>query len=831
MKLTRTTSVFVIALMLTSHISCTDSGTFRADFNNVNDRIWIGNDFWSIPLEDWKIEDGRIIGKGIVPDSRVNILTRIISPGAGTFELKARFGLLEKRDKGGSAGFRVGIIDGEDPDLRSACYFGKGINAGVDIGGFAFLGDKKFDLPGDFGFDDFQVQVNGSNNKLKMKVLDDRNSQLAELEYNMEGLHGLVAIVINKAVEEGGKTGNSSFWADDLELRGSKITESEDNSFGPVLWTMYTLSKKTLKIMALLPPIGVADNQNVSLQISRNGKWEKVADEMLEPDSRTVVFKLTGWPSEMSADYRIEYIERDKNGNETTFYYPGTIQRDPVDRPLRFGGLTCQFFYGFPYTPLVNNLRKLNPDILYFSGDQIYEGNGGYPIKRNPADVSILSYLGKYYMFGWAFGDLMRNCPTICTPDDHDVFHGNLWGEEGEDKPEGMDPSDSRGFMQSVKMVNAVNRTQCGQLPDPWDPTPVKRGMSVWYTGLTYGRVSFAIISDRIYKSGPERVAVWEGRNDHLKEPLKDMSILDKPELQFLGERQMNFLSHWIEDWEGADMKALLSQTVFTNAATHHGQISGYLYGDLDSGGWPKSGRDAAIRLMRKGSVFQICGDQHIPSLIQYGLDDFRDAGWCFCTPAISNMYLRWFLPDELGRDTLDRPEHGFPDTGKYTDAFGNKNYVYAIGNPGENVVDRDSRYSHAQLRSSGFGFVTFDQKERSIKIDSWRFIADVENPDPVRDEFPGWPLTISQYDNYGLGAKVRLPAIKVNESDQLIRVYNAESGELLYVTRIKGNTIQPLIRIKGKFNILIGEGSRTKELTGILPLSGQAEKLIEVNL
>ncbi len=109
-----------------------------------------------------------------------------------------------------------------------------------------------------------------------------------------------------------------------------------------------------------------------------------------------------------------------------------------------------------------------------------------------------------------------------------------------------------------------------------------------------------------------------------------------------------------------------------------------YLYGDLDSGGWPKSGRDKAIRLMRKGAVFHINGDQHVPSLVQYGLKNYRDADWSFCTPAIAVMYLRWFLPDELGYPVVDRPEHNYPNTGKYTDAFGNKNYVYAIGNPGK---------------------------------------------------------------------------------------------------------------------------------------------------
>jgi hypothetical protein len=415
-------------------------------------------------------------------------------------------------------------------------------------------------------------------------------------------------------------------------------------------------------------------------------------------------------------------------------------------------------------------------------------------------------------MFGWAFRDVLRDRPTICTPDDHDVFHGNLWGESGIAKPGGAGSSDTRGFMQSVKMVNVVNRTQCGQLPDPYDPTPIEQGMSVWYTDLTYGRISFAIVSDRIYKSGPEAVSDWEGRHDHMKEPREDLSFLDKAGVTMLGDRQMTFLNNWIANWTNTDMKVLLSQTVFANVATHHGGLEGYLYGDLDSGGWPKSGRDKVIRLMRKGAVFHINGDQHVPSLVQYGLENYHDAGWSFCTPAIAVMYLRWFLPDEVGYPVLDRPEHGYPNTGKYTDAFGNKNYVYAIGNPGKITIDENSRYNHAQIRSSGFGFVTFDKAERSINIDAWRFKANVDDPNPIRDQFPGWPKKISQFDNFGAGAENLLPEIVVNKPNQLIEVRKTATNELIRIFRMQGNSVQVKLFHPGTFNIKVGEGEHIQE-------------------
>jgi alkaline phosphatase D len=813
--------VALFACVLVAACSCTrDNGTTHT-FDNIHDRIWAGKHFWSIPLEDWKVMDGSLHSTGTVPDSRVNLLTHVLSPKPGSFAVSVDAGVYEAGDAPGSAGLLIGVRDEEDPDVRAACYFGGGIRAGVSLQGFAFLDDQRAALPDGFDFSAVNIAVTGNNQRLTLKVTDSSGKSPDELTLRIEGIEGLVAIANNPILSGDHSPGNSLFHFDNLKLSGSKVTARPDNAFGPILFTQYTLSRGTVKLMAFIPPIGEEDNQEISLQLYQSGRWETVARESMDPDSRTALFRLENWDETEDVAYRVEYIETGKDGTRTPEYYTGTVRRDPVDRPLKFAGLTCQFTSGYPYTPLVENLAKLDPDILYFSGDQVYEPNGGYPIKREPADVSIVNYLGKYYMFGWAFGDLMRERPVICTPDDHDVYHGNLWGEAGAPMPPGRGTGDSPGFRQPVEMVNVVNRTQTGHLPDPYDPTPIEQGMSVWYTGLTYGRVSFAIVSDRIFKTAPEAVSDWDGRHDHMKEPREDMSFLDIPGLVKLGRRQEDFLDTWILDWEGAAMKVLLSQTVYANVATHHGGMMEYLFADLDSGGWPKSARDRIVGLMRKGAVFHINGDQHLPSMVQYGLHGYRDAGWSFCTPAICSIYVRWFLPDELNAPVLDRPEHGHSNTGRYEDSFGNRNYVYAIGNPGKVVQDNTSRYSNAQIRVAGFGMITFDQVERTIDIDSWRFLADVESPHPLRDQFPGWPLTLSQFDNLGMGAGHFLPEMTVNEPDQVIQIWNENTGELEQVFRMKGNKFQPALYEAGTYKVIIGEGNNKKEITGLNTIQG----------
>jgi alkaline phosphatase D len=598
---------------------------------------------------------------------------------------------------------------------------------------------------------------------------------------------------------------------------------------------MYTLNRGVVKLTTQMPPLGTEDNKTVQLHLKEEERWQKIDEQQIDAEARTATFRIDDWDASSDTPYRLVYTEKAKSGETQDFYYEGAIRRDPVDRPLVLGGLTCQYGTGFPYTPLVKNVTTYDPDMLYFSGDQIYEGNGGYSIIRFPARKAILNYLGKWFMFGWAFGDLMKDRPTVCTPDDHDVYQGNLWGEGGKKIPfadwQRYSGTDG-GYVQPAEMVNVVHRTQCSHLPDSFDPTPIEQGILPFYTDLVYGRVSFAIISDRMFKSGPNEVAFWEGRADHLTFKLPDVSVLDRPDLEFTGKRQLHFLEQWVEDWRGADMKVLLSQTVFANIATHHGANQMVLFGDLDSGGWPKTARDRALQTIRKGFAFHIVGDQHLPSLSQYGIDDYGDGGWCFCTPAIFVGYERRFLPDELGWNIIDSPDHENPNTGFYEDPFGNPHYVYAVGNPVDEPVQKP-RYQHGQEKSSGYGLVRFDQKERTITIEAYHFLADPSNKN-ADNQFPGWPHTVSQFDNYDRQASGYLPTLQVSGiRNPVLMVTNEKTGELEYAVRIKGNRWTPKVFSTGHFTIKIGDPDKNKWkiLTHLQPQSKKSDKTLEIEL
>ena len=188
-------------------------------------------------------------------------------------------------------------------------------------------------------------------------------------------------------------------------------------------------------------------------------------------------------------------------------------------------------------------------------------------------------------------------------------------------------------------------------------------------------------------------------------------------------------------------------QPNLAGVATHHGNYDGYLKADLDAGAWPQTARNRAVDLLRPSKALHINGDQHLTTLSQYGVGEQRDSNWSFCTPAIAAGYPRWWRPDEVGMPHQNRPAHGNDNTGEYLDGFGNKVYVYAVGNPVGGKAP--NRYDKAHEKGSGFGFVTFDTEALTYHIESFRFSIDPTDGKP-ENQFPGWPVTIQQAENGG---------------------------------------------------------------------------------
>lgn len=792
------------------------SPSLVSQWHNTHDRVWLGADFWANPMEDWVIRDGRAecLSKG--GGRNIHLLTHQLTDPQGSFTISTRLvvveqGMVEQGREPG-AGIRIGIHSDLN-EYRSNCFASGGINAGL-AGHQLVIGERKQAITSTAKPNDVRLTLSGrpqgDGYALTLTAHDFASGvSLGSLTHEVQprAILGNIAVVNNFDPQFRRESGSRFAFAD-LTVAGNAFTVRREHRFGPILWSMYSLSDSrsadgwVMKISALTPPLGEHDDKTVELQLQRAGQWESIGPAPLHQDAWVATFRLPHWDASTATPYRLVYNQRHKDGSVVTSQWAGTVRPNPEGRPVVVGGLTCQNDYAFPYAPVADNILKLDPDLLFFSGDQLYENHGGFGVVREPADRAILNYLRKYYQFGWAFGEAMRDRPTLCIPDDHDVFHGNLWGEAGAPMAEGS-TSSAGGYIQPVRMVEVVHATNTAHHPDLYDPTPIKQGMSVYYGDMVYGRISFAIIGDRQFKSGPERVDTGSGRADHVPDPEFDTSVLDQPGLEMLGERQERFLEHWVEDWRGADMKVLLSETVFAGVATHHGSYDGYLKADLDSGGWPQTPRNRAVRIIRKGFPLHINGDQHLASLVQYGADEQRDGSWSFCTPAIAVGYPRWWRPDELGMPHANRPEHGLPNTGKYVDGFGNYVYVYAVGNP--QVATERNRYDRAHQKGSGFGVITIDPQQRTYKCDCYRFLIDATAGRP-EDQFPGWPVTLKQTDNYGRKHAGYLPERRVDGvAKPVIKVLD-DAGEVVYAIRATGDTFKPFVFQSGTYTVVIGD-------------------------
>ena len=430
---------------------------------------------------------------------------------------------------------------------------------------------------------------------------------------------------------------------------------------------------------------------------------------------------------------------------------------------------------------IVANLQRQDPDLLFFAGDQTYHHT---------------EHTFGFLEWGIQFRDIIRDRPVITIPDDHDVGQGNIWGENGRKarSPAGSDG----GFFYPAKFVNMVQRAQTWHLPDPVDPQKIERGIGVYFTNLRVGGIDFAILEDRKFKSGPEgKIPKMGPRPDHINDPSYDRKSVDVDGLKLLGDRQLKFLNDWSQDWSGAEMKCALSQTAFCGAVHLHGQESNRLLADLDSNAWPQTGRNKALKEIRRAWAPHLCGDQHLAVVVKHGIDEHRDGPYGFTSPALVNtIYGRWWHPEDEKPGPNAIADSPLPWTGDYLDGLGNKIHMMAYANPEDR---RDET-----KRSDGYGLVRFNKKDRTVTMECWPRFIDVRNGD--QGQFPGWPLTIKMEDNDGRQPIGYLPMIQVNGAEKpVIQVVHEASGEVLYTVRALSNVFRAPVYKEGPHTIRVG--------------------------
>ncbi|MEM7452723.1 MAG: metallophosphoesterase family protein [Planctomycetota bacterium] len=564
----------------------------------------------------------------------------------------------------------------------------------------------------------------------------------------------------------------------DSRARGEWWTKPVNNNFSMsldvprnevVAFAVYThdinsygdSSDCVLKMSAQLFPLKPGEAMEVRLELEQDGEFVEVAREQVVFPGWSAHFRIEPWDSSRDVRYRV------RHGEEAMF--EGLIRKNPIDKDvIVVGNLSCNSKRTpGPRATIVENLKQIDPDFLFFAGDQ--------------------SYHHKEHTYGWLefgmqFRDILRDRPVVTIPDDHDVGQANIWGENGIEATNPQGPSG--GYFYDPRFVNMVQRCQTWHLPDAYDPTPVERDITVYYTRLRIGGVDFAIVEDRKFKSGPEgKIPEMGPRPDHINDPSYDRSAVDLEGLKLLGDRQLAFLNNWSQDWTGAQMKVVLSQTAFCGAVHLHGSEDNRLLADLDSNAWPQTGRNRALTEIRRARATHLCGDQHLAVVVKHGIESHRDGPYAFTSPAIVNtIYGRWWHPEDEQAGPNAVEGSPLPWTGDFLDGLGNRINMMAYANPPNRQDERQ--------RGDGFGVARFNKKTGEVTFECWpRFTEDVSSDDA---QYDGWPITINSRDNDGREPVAWLPTITVQNCEQpVVQVVRLSDGEVLYTFRSREASVR----------------------------------------
>ncbi|MEP4078521.1 alkaline phosphatase D family protein [Haloferula sp.] len=740
------------------------------------ERPWIGKEFWANPAEDWNLSNGRIINRFSGGNRNAVILTAEVGPAEAAFTFRVRIDQVSFETTGeGFVGMELGR-KGRFNDFRDSAIYGVGLMVGVDFKGRPFIGfpeesSDKIDLP--LEGEVFEFKAKPAEDGLydcTLNLIDVAGKTKGTCSRKIHGsyLEGLVAVTAssrpprpsnfleprpeNLPAVPTARGGEARFAFSDILLNGDKVIARPEQSFGPIAWCTHTLDNNgILRLLVQSVPMARESGLEVSLELGDR----KVSAKKLDSSSRTALFRVLKVSTDQDTPYKVTLA------GDT---WEGIIPALPKKGEVVITSLSCNDSSGFPHNDLVENVRAQDPDLITFHGDQIYEGIGGYNLiyDQRPNDRAVISYLRKYYMHGWTWREILRNTPSITIPDDHDVFHGNLWGAGGKaaDITRGfMNPAqDSGGYKMSVEFVNAVHRSQTGNLPEPADPSPCRSGISVYFTRFLFGPLDMVVLSDRQFKSAPAplypKAEIVNGWVQNLNwNPIDDSA---HPEAELLGARQETFLRNWAKKpAEGSKFRVAISQSpwcapqTLPTATTSDADVPGMKIlkhgdyapddepkADFDTNGWPQNKQKLALSSLKQAKAVHITGDQHLGTTGQYGIETWGDGPWWISSPAIANIWPRRWMPAEEGKKRRSGdPKH----LGDFRDGFGNAITLHAVANPKD--IDREP----ARLFDRAVGYVVtrWNPANGQTSLEAWPFWASPAKPAPDNQPYPGWPVVI----------------------------------------------------------------------------------------
>ena len=117
---------------------------------------------------------------------------------------------------------------------------------------------------------------------------------------------------------------------------------------------------------AQLYPLLEDESRTVRLEFKADDTWKEVTTTAVNELGWTAHFRMDDWDNTKDVAYRV------RHGDKAQF--EGMIRKDPIDKDvIVVGNLSCNSSRtSGPRPKIIENLKRQNPDLLFFAGDQTY---------------------------------------------------------------------------------------------------------------------------------------------------------------------------------------------------------------------------------------------------------------------------------------------------------------------------------------------------------------------------------------------------------------------------------------------------------------------------
>ena len=743
--------------------------SIKFNWNKIPDQAWLGYSFWCNSYLDWKVENNRVIAFPFHRHKRTaHYSAQQIKRKSGLLKISVTTGFSKSRNSG-HLGLLIGagsnqinektnlLIHNNIPNSNTHLFAinKKGVISLSDYGADTSIYSHQLDS---FIFSD----SSSVNMEISYKSLADSTFIYFQIRNTSTKIFNDTILLKSTSIPLGSialfysckKAFKSFGWFDDLRIEGNVLEKAETT--GPLLSSFHTITDKKILLTVQLQPFEVSKTDEFELYFNsikiKNFRVHYRYDKL----THQIRFKTSTKNLPGKVNYTIKY-----SGKQTDrpFYINGTINTLLPNKEMSIMALNCNGFpfmhegkydynsLWYPYEQIEKGYHKFTPNLVIFLGDQFYESRPSAPIIKEP--FCYLDYLYKWNLYCLQFRNITANTPTIILTDDHDVYQGNLWGNGGvpakTTEKDSLDKyyqgnydtwqQDNGGYFMPKNFVNMAIRSQTSHLPKPYKRRT--KGLSNYYTSYQFGDFDFAILEDKKYKSAPVNIQHQIFNGIPLNNSLTNQE-LDNDNFKLLGKKQLKFLKKFVTK-ESDNLKIVLTQSAYASLTTINKEsdplkdlpsnLSGEhkLNRDMDTNGWPKTGRDKAMNIIGTEPVLFLCGDQHMGSVVEL-FDTLNNGTHFFTIPSISNTWQRTWLPSD---STYSNSPFGI-----HYDGFGNKMNVIAVANP-TNEIHYPQKLNK---KSPGFGIIILNSIDKTAILHAYPLYFNEFN---TILEYNGWPINI----------------------------------------------------------------------------------------